>query len=412
MESTSAGPATRERGVRAGGARPGPGRPRLGVLATHVIQYQAPLYQQLSRRGLVDLEVAFLSDIGARSFDDPAFGVPVAWDTDVLEGYRWLLLAPGSRGERVSWPARLARWLRRQDAVVLHGHAHPAMLFAAAACRAMGVPYLLRGDAHPRPASHGPRVMARHAFAWLSVRGAAGALPIGQLNAAFYRRYGPVPLFTAPFSVDSTRFATVAAAARAERAGRLTSLGLDPRLPVVVFTGKLIPRKRPLDVIQAVARADGTLNLLVLGDGPLREEVRRFERSLPVRCLGFVNQTDLPGWYACGDVIALSSDREPWGLVVNEGMACGLVPVVSDAVGCAPDLVEGVGEVYSAGDVSALLRALNQVRNDLPARREKARARLAGFTTAATAHGYERAARHAGRLRRSRGAGRAGVDGM
>ena len=36
-------------------------RPRLGVLATHPIQYQAPLYQELSRRGVVDLEVAFLS---------------------------------------------------------------------------------------------------------------------------------------------------------------------------------------------------------------------------------------------------------------------------------------------------------------------------------------------------------------
>jgi glycosyltransferase involved in cell wall biosynthesis len=411
MESIPAGPATREHGADTGGARPDSGRPRLGVLATHVIQYQAPLYQQLSRRGLVDLEVAFLSDIGARSFHDPAFGVPVAWDTDVLGGYRWLLLAPGSRGERAAWPARLANWLRRQDAVVLHGHAHPAMLFAAAACRAMGVPYLLRGDSHPRPASHGPRVMARHALAWVTVRGAAAALPVGQLNAAFYRRYGPVPLFTAPYSVDSTRFATAAAAARAERAGRLISLGLDPRFPVVVFSGKLIPRKRPLDVIQAVAQADGTLSLLVLGDGPLREEVRRFERSLPVRCLGFVNQADLPNWYACGDVLALSSDHEPWGLVVNEGMACGLVPVVSDAVGCAPDLVEGVGEVYPAGDVSALVHALHRVRHDLPSRREKARARLAGFTTAATAHGYEQAARHAARLRRSRGAGRAGVGG-
>src|ERR1700746_4165469 len=98
MESGSAGPATRERGAGTGGASPDSGRPRLGVLATHVIQYQAPLYQELSRRGLVDLEVAFLSDIGARSFHDPAFGVPVAWDTDVLGGYRWLLLAPGSRG--------------------------------------------------------------------------------------------------------------------------------------------------------------------------------------------------------------------------------------------------------------------------------------------------------------------------
>ena len=395
MDSVAACPASASTGVA-------PARPRLGVLATHAIQYQAPLYQELARRGAVDLEVAFLGEGGARAQYDPGFCVPVAWDIDLLGGYRWLLLAPGSGGERAGWPARLTTWLRRQDAVVLHGHAHPAMLFAAAACRAMGVPYLLRGESQPRPASQGPRVAARHAFAWLTVRGAAAALPIGQLNAAFYQRYGPVPLFAAPYSVDSARFATVAAAARAGRAGRLASLGLDPRLPVVVFSGKLISRKRPLDVIQGVGRAGGRLNLLMLGDGPLREEVRGFERRLPVRCLGFVNQADLPGWYACGDVLVLSSDHEPWGVVVNEGMACGLVPVVSDAVGCAPDLVAGVGEVYPTGDVGALARALDQVRCDLPARSAKARARLAGFTTAATAHGYEQAARHAARRRRSR----------
>ena len=77
-----------------------------------------------------------------------------------------------------------------------------------------------------------------------------------------------------------------------------------------------------------------------------------------MRCLGFVNQAELPGWYGCGDILALPSGREPWGLVVNEGMACGLIPVVSDAVGCAADLVRGVGEIFPAGDVAALAAAL------------------------------------------------------
>ena len=86
----------------------------------------------------------------------------------------------------------------------------------------------------------------------------------------------------------------------------------------------------------------------MLGDGPLSAEVRHFEARLPIRCLGFINQADLPGWYACGEVLVLPSEKEPWGLVVNEAMACGLVPVVSDAVGCAPDLVAGVGEIVPA----------------------------------------------------------------
>jgi glycosyltransferase involved in cell wall biosynthesis len=368
-----------------------PARPRLGVLATHAIQYQAPLYQELSRRSAVDLEVALLSDAGARPFHNADFGAAVTWDIDLLGGYRWTLLDHRSPRALAGWPFRLIGWLRRQDIVVLHGHADPRMLLAATACRALRTPYLLRGESHAEPAAAGWRRLVRHALASFTVRGAAGALPIGQLNAAFYQRYGRIPLFGAPYSVDNDRFRTVAGAARGARTKRLSSLGLDPGLPVVIFSGKLIARKRPLDVVRAVERCAGRLSLLLLGDGPLREEVRSYEGHLPVRCVGFVNQADLPAWYACGDVLVLPSGGEPWGVVVNEGMACGLVPVVSDAVGCAPDLVEGVGELFAVGDVGALAAALLRAAQDAPGRREKIPARLDRFGITETALGYERA---------------------
>jgi glycosyltransferase involved in cell wall biosynthesis len=182
-------------------------------------------------------------------------------------------------------------------------------------------------------------------------------------------------------------------AARPARAERLAALGLDPERPTVIFSGKLTQQKRPLDLVHALGRCKEDLNLLVLGDGPLRAAVSEHESCLPVRCLGFVNQAELPGWYGCGDILALpSGHREAWGLVVNEGMACGLVPVVSDAVGCAADLVEGVGEVFPVGDVAALAQALLRVSSDVRDRGEDVRGRLSRFTLAETASGYERAA--------------------
>jgi glycosyltransferase involved in cell wall biosynthesis len=225
-----------------------------------------------------------------------------------------------------------------------------------------------------------------------SVSGAAGALPIGELNAAFYERYGKIPHFRAPYSVDSERFRTASDAARKARTDRLTSLGLDPARPTVIFSGKLTSRKRPLDAVRAIGRCDSQLNLLLLGDGPLRQEISHFEGRLPVRGVGFVNQTDLPGWYSIGDVLVLPSDNEPWGVVVNEAMACGLVPVVSDAVGCAPDLVDGVGEIFPVGDIDELTRALLRASGDASARGERIRNRLERYTISETARGYEQAA--------------------
>ena len=224
------------------------------------------------------------------------------------------------------------------------------------------------------------------------MRGAAGALPIGRLNAAFYDRYGRIPQYNAPYSVDNNRFRAMSDAARSSRVERLESLGLDPQRPTVIFSGKLVPKKRPLDAVHAIAHSGMALNLVMLGDGPLREEVRRYESRLPVRCLGFVNQAELPGWYAIGDVLVLPSGREPWGVVVNEGMACGLIPVVSDAVGCASDLVHGVGEIVPVGDVEALARALLRASNDAQARHDKIQCRLARYTVTETAKSYEQAA--------------------
>jgi glycosyltransferase involved in cell wall biosynthesis len=367
-------------------------RPRLGVLATHPIQYQAPLYQELARRGRVELEVAYLSDAGAKPFHDPDFGVTLAWDIDLLGGYSSTLLPRRPPRGKPAWLGLASRWLRQQDIVVLHGHCDPDILLAAAACRLLGIPYLLRGDSQAESTAAGLRRIARHLVAGTVVRNAAGALPIGQRNAEFYRRYGRLPLYIARYSIDNQRFQVAADAARPARAQRLASLGLDPARPTVIFSGKLIAQKRPLDLLGAIERAGAAFNLLLLGDGPLRDAVRGRERDLPVRCLGFVNQSQLPGWYAAGDILALPSGREPWGLVVNEAMACGLIPVVSDAVGAGPDLVAGIGEVFPVGDTTALAAALCVVARELPARRQRLRARLAGYTIAHTAAGYERAA--------------------
>ena len=85
--------------------------------------------------------------------------------------------------------------------------------------------------------------------------------------------------------------------------------------------------------------------MLFVGDGVLAERVQASISPANGVVTGFVNQSDLPIYYHAADILVLPSDEETWGLVVNEAMAAGTLPVVSDKVGCAPDLVDGVGEV-------------------------------------------------------------------
>jgi glycosyltransferase involved in cell wall biosynthesis len=104
---------------------------------------------------------------------------------------------------------------------------------------------------------------------------------------------------------------------------------------------------------------------------------------------------ELPAYYHAADILVMPSEFEPWGLVVNEAMAAGVLPVVSDRVGCGPDLVQGIGEIYPCGDVGALATALSRAirRCADPQLRVRLRNRVACYSITATAEGFERAAR-------------------
>jgi glycosyltransferase involved in cell wall biosynthesis len=135
---------------------------------------------------------------------------------------------------------------------------------------------------------------------------------------------------------------------------------------VVVTVAKLIARKRVDDVIHAVASLGDKVHLWVLGDGGDREKLHNVGRELlgnRVRWFGFTNQSEIPGVVSCADVFVLASSSEPWGLVTNEAMACGLPVVISEACGCADDLVipGETGWTFPVGNVRELEHRLSQM---------------------------------------------------
>ena len=366
-------------------------RPRLGVLDFGPIQYHTPLYQLITRRACVELDVLFLTDNGHRPVVDHGFGVPITWDIDLLSGYECqFMTTSGRHPAALRRVVRLARWVADHDAVVIHGYSHPWMLLAALLCRTRRVPYLLRGDSVPQGRATGLRRHLRNAVARTVVSASAAGLAIGRLNEEFYRHYGAPRIIWAPYSVDDERFAGVPPTSRCEL---LSRWNLDGRKPVILFCGKLHPWKRPLDLCVAVKALAHDVNVLFVGDGVMADEVRACLPSGTGAITGFVNQSELPSYYHAADIIVLPSEVENWGLVINEAMAAGVLPVVSDHVGAAPDLVVGVGEVYPCGDTprlaDALGRALALASN--PETRNRVRQHAARYCLSRTATGFEEA---------------------
>jgi glycosyltransferase involved in cell wall biosynthesis len=144
---------------------------------------------------------------------------------------------------------------------------------------------------------------------------------------------------------------------------------------VILYAGKLTPRKRAADLLDAYVllspdrKREPDPYLLIVGDGETRSELETQVSTLgwnSVRFLGFRNQSELPQLYDLCDIFVLPSFGEPWGLVVNEAMNAGRAVIVSDQVGCGPDLVkDGVnGKIFPAGDVDRLYASLEAVLRD------------------------------------------------
>jgi glycosyltransferase involved in cell wall biosynthesis len=357
---------------------------RLAYLVTHPIQYQAPLLRRVAAEPGIDLTVFFCSDFSLKSYPDPGFGKTIAWDVPLIGGYRYEILPAVGRQDQVTFwrPVNygLARRLRQGkfDVLWVHGYNRWFHWRAMAWARIYGLKVLVRDEATgiSAPRSFLKRLAKRGFFLMLG-KLAAGFLAIGTRNAAYYRSYGIAAhrIFSMPYAVDNDFFRDKAQAAAPGREPLRRELGLEPGRPVILYASKLSAVKRGIDLLEAYFQMspDGVQEphpyLLFIGEGDQRkilEERAGAKNWSSIKFLGFRNQTELPRYYDLCDVLVLPSIFEPWGLVVNEAMNAGRAVVVSDRVGCAPDLVKPGenGYVFPTGDRAGLRQALENVFRD------------------------------------------------
>jgi glycosyltransferase involved in cell wall biosynthesis len=418
----------------------------LGILASHPIQYHAPWFRALAKE--TDLTV-FFAHRPSEQEQASGFGGSFQWDVDLLSGYKHTFLKnvarrPGVnhffecdtpeiadiiRGPRdhettdnktspvVGSP--LSRGHSPFDAFIVTGWNLRSYWQAIRACRKAGVRVLVRGDSQLRTTSSPLKRAIKEITHRVALKQFDGFLSVGQRNCEYLLHYG-VPeekIFFVPHFVDNEFFRQNAEKLKLKRAEIRQQWGIAPDAFVPLFVGKFIPKKRPLDLVEAarLLLADGSsklavrgpasvspiselqspasarkLHLLFVGSGELGQELRAncnvvfdVDQSVVSSPLvsgqrsvapsgsftGFLNQTELPRAYVAADVLVLPSDyRETWGLVVNEAMACGLPAIVSDAAGCAPDLIDErrTGFTFHFGDVAQLaqrLLALSETRH-------------------------------------------------
>lgn len=360
---------------------------RLLYLVSHPIQYQAPLLRRIAAEPGIALRVVFGHLATAKTHREPEFGLDVDWDVPLLDGYDSVALAGTD----------IAKEIDAADVIWIHGWQYPWQRTALTTAWRKGVPVLMRGEnwsgAMPdaaAPVGWARRLWRRRLFSLVS-----GFLAIGSRNRDYYAAHG-VPgekLFSMPYAVDNGFFEARAQAAEPRRDALRDELRMPPGRRVILFAGKLMPRKCPdllVEAWQAASWGEERPVLLFVGDGELHGELRRAAPEAVFA--GFRNQSELAAFYDLADLLVVPSRREPWGLVVNEAMASGTGVVASDEVGAAYDLIgPDTGGMFHAGDADDLAATLVRCLPHSDALGAAARRRITGWDFEANVSGLKTA---------------------
>jgi glycosyltransferase involved in cell wall biosynthesis len=337
---------------------------RVVILTEIIAPYRIPVFNALAARSEVDLHVIFLAetDPGLRQWQ--VYRDEIRFSYEVLKSYRLRVgrfnLLP-TRG--VSAALRACS----PEVIVCGGYNYFALWQAQRWALRRGVRFLLWSESNA--------LDARRNFPWVEaakrrfIRSCDGYVVPGASAAEYLKAFGVERerIFVASNAVDVERFSDGAEQARRD-SGLRQRLGLPQRY--LLYVGRFVRAKGVLDLLAAYATLPEGIRrevgLVLAGDGEEREElVRRSRKISPGEALfpGFLQRDELSAFYALAEALVFPTHSDPWGLVVNEAMACGLPVIVTDVAGCVAGLVRDGenGYVVGAGDAKALSHAMGRL---------------------------------------------------
>lgn len=355
---------------------------KVAYFLSHPIQYFSPLLRLMAEE--FDLHVYYFSDASIKGNHDVGFSQKVKWDIPLLEGYNYTFLKNISGRKSLSnrfWdvvnPSLVKTLFRRKpEIVIVNGWSYFSNLLTIFVAHISGKKVWLRAE---NPLNQELKKSKKILFAkklvlkYCLFRFVNKFLYIGSESKKFFEYYGVSSgkLIFTPYSVDNESFQKISS----ECSLRESTLKEELRIPtdktIILFTGKYIEKKRPLDLIKAFHFLNEAGAFLVMvGEGALREEMENYiskNQLKNVVLTGFVNQSAITKYYATADIFVMCSGMgETWGLSVNEAMCFSLPVIVSSTCGSAADLVkENVnGFTFPEGDIQQLSHAIELLIQD------------------------------------------------
>jgi len=343
-------------------------RRRLVIMTEIISPYRIPLFNVLAQDPAVDLHVIFLAETDPTLRQWQVYKDEIKFEYRVLSSCRKRI---GSYNALLNVGVARALADAKPDIILCGGYSYLASWRALIWARQRHVPFLLWSESNLQDARRG-RFLVEFLKREFLDRCSGFVVP-GISAREFLRAHHMQDerIFTAVNAVDNEFFSSAAASVR-QNADRLRAdYGLPKRY--FLFTGRLVREKGVFELLSAYAKLDQLVReqvgLIFVGDGPARRALESEAASVScgvITFVGFVQREQLAAYYALAEMLVLPTYTDTWGLVVNEAMACGLPVILSQAAGCAADLVteDGNGKIVPPREVSSLVSAMQCLASD------------------------------------------------
>lgn len=353
---------------------------RIAIIATHPVQYYAPVFRLLAKH--LQVKVFYTAGDQFLSKYDHGFKKNIEWDIPLLEDYEYQFLTNTAKDKgshhfkgivNLDAIAQIKKF--EPDAVLIYGWAYASHLKILRHFKGK-TPVYFRGDSTLLDQTPNFKNLLRSLLLTWVYSHIDVAFYVGTANKNYFKKYGlkDSQLIFAPHAIDNQRFS-------APREVEAVSIRTQFQIPLtdilILFAGKLEPKKNPELLLNAFHNlGKNNVHLLFVGNGVLEDSLKFTAQALGlknVHFMDFQNQTQMPVVYQACDLFCLPSQGpgETWGLAVNEAMAAGKAVLVSDKVGCTFDLVtKETGGIFNSGDIEDFKQKIIALTTDKNALKE------------------------------------------
>lgn len=287
------------------------------------------------------------------------------WDVRPASGVREVFLRGLSYRKWHFNPSIFLLPFQKFDLFLVGGYGFPTVVIAIVLLRLFNKNWtmMMDGIAPPRLKTEKWYVNAIQRF---FTKGANAYFFNGTAAKVWLKQFGIADekIFDQYLTVDVSYFTENEKASIERRILTRTRYDINKDVVVVMYVGRLVKHKGIRDLIHAIKNLVENKNYdvvaLIVGEGEQRDSLELEAKNLNghVVFTGQIPLSDLRLCYYASDIFVLPTHHDPWGLVINEAMACALPVITTDAAGASLDLIKNNGYVIRSGDVRSLSSAI------------------------------------------------------